>query len=189
MNVLSESGVVRKDITASFGDASGVAEGIPVTLKLMVYDLSGEDVTPLAGAAIYVWHCDREGRYSMYSESVVGENYLRGVQAADDDGLIEFRTIFPGCYAGRWPHVHFEVYESLETATSYSQQMRTSQLAFPQDVCEAVYATKGYEDSVTNLAQLSIDSDNVFSDGYSLQLAKVSGSVEEGYTVTLNVPV
>ncbi len=159
VNVLSESGVVRRDITASFGDASGVAEGIPVTLKLKVYDLSGEDVTPLAGAAIYVWHCDREGRYSMYSESVVDENYLRGVQTADDNGLVEFRTIFPGCYAGRWPHVHF------------------------------VYATEGYEDSVTNLAQLSLASDNVFSDGYSLQLATVTGSVEDGYTVRLNVPV
>ena len=85
--------------------------------------------------------------------------------------------------------MHFEVYESLETATSASNKLRTSQLAFPEDVCEEVYATEGYEQSVTNLGQVSLDTDGIFSDGYSLQLAKVTGSVEEGYVATLNVPV
>src|SRR5688500_16415668 len=65
-NVLAESGVVRSDITSSFGSASGVAEGVPLTLRFRVYDLGGEEVTPLAGAALYAWHCDREGSYSMY---------------------------------------------------------------------------------------------------------------------------
>ncbi len=82
-NVLSESGVVRSDITSSFGSASGVAEGVPLTLRFRVYDLAGEDVTPLAGAALYAWHCDREGNYSMYDGDAVDENYLRGVQEAD----------------------------------------------------------------------------------------------------------
>lgn len=188
-NVLSESGVVRSDITSSFGDASGVAEGIPTTVKLKVYDLNGDSITPLAGAAIYLWHCDREGRYSLYDDAVASENYLRGVQEADDEGNLTFTTIFPACYAGRWPHMHFEVYESLAKATNADNKLRTSQLALPEDVCNDVYATEGYEQSVTNLGQLTLESDNVFSDGYSLQMAKVTGSVTEGYTVTLNVPV
>ena len=141
------------------------------------------------GAALYAWHCDREGSYSMYDGDAVDENYLRGVQEADEDGWLSFTTIFPGCYAGRWPHVHFEVYESVETATSASNKQRTSQLAFPQDVCEEVYATEGYEQSVTNLAGVSLDTDGIFSDGHSLQLARVTGSVEEGYVATLNVPI
>jgi protocatechuate 3,4-dioxygenase beta subunit len=188
-NVLSESGIVRSDITSSFGTASGVAEGIPVTVRLKVYDLEGDDATALAGAAVYLWHCDRDGNYSMYSEAVADENYLRGVQETDADGRLEFTTIFPACYSGRWPHMHFEVYESLDAATTYTTKLRTSQLALPQDVCDTVYATEGYEQSVTNLAQISLDSDNIFSDGYSLQMAKVTGSVDEGYVVTLNVPV
>ncbi|MEV5003682.1 intradiol ring-cleavage dioxygenase [Nocardioides sp. LML1-1-1.1] len=188
-NVLSESGVVRSDITSSFGDATGVAAGIPATVKLKVYDLDGDEVTPLAGAAIYLWHCDREGRYSMYDEAIAEENYLRGVQEADANGELTFTTIFPACYSGRWPHMHFEVYESLAKATSGDNKLRTSQLALPEDVCNDVYATEGYEQSVTNLEQLSLDSDGIFSDGYSLQLAKVTGSVTDGYTVTLNVPV
>lgn len=189
VNVLTESGVVRSDLTTSFGSASGVAEGVPVTIRLKVLDLDGEDATVMAGAAVYLWHCDREGRYSMYDEEVVDENYLRGVQETDADGRVEFTSIFPACYDGRWPHMHFEVYESLDAATTYSNKLRTSQLALPQDVCEDVYATEGYEASVDNLARVSLDSDMVFADGHSLQMATVTGSVDEGYTISLNVPV
>jgi len=189
-NVLAESGIVRSDITTSFGSAGGVAEGVPTTVRLKVYDLAGEDATALAGAAIYLWHCNREGEYSMYSAAVADENYLRGVQEADADGRVEFTTIFPAAYDGRWPHMHFEVYPSLAEATTAANKLRTSQLAIPEDVCRAVYENvEGYEQSVTNLDGTSLDTDGVFSDGYSLQLASVTGSVEDGYTLSLNVPV
>ena len=190
VNVLSESGIVRSDLTSSFGSASGVAEGVPVTVRLKVYDLNGTTVTPLAGAALYLWHCDREGRYSMYSEGVTDENYLRGVQETAADGSVEFITIFPACYDGRWPHMHFEVYESLDSATSYSNKLRTSQLAIPEDSCREVYGVvDGYESSADTFSGVSLDTDGVFSDGYSLQLATVTGSADEGYTFSLNVPV
>jgi protocatechuate 3,4-dioxygenase beta subunit len=190
VNVLTESGVVRSDITASFGSASGVADGVPMTIRMKVYDLDGEDATVLAGAAVYVWHCDRDGEYSMYSDTVGDENYLRGVQEADADGVVEFTSIFPACYAGRWPHIHFEVYRSLAEAIRAGSKLRTSQIAIPQDVCEEVYGgAEGYDQSVTKLAQVSLDSDMVFADGHSLQLGKVTGSLDEGYTIALNVPV
>lgn len=188
-NALTTTGVVRSDITSSFGDSSGTAAGIPLTFSLTVVDVSGEGDagTPVAGAAVYAWHCDRDGQYSMYD--ITDQNYLRGVQEADADGKVTFTSIFPACYPGRWPHIHFEVYPSLDEATSATGRMRTSQLALPQDVSEAVYATDGYEQSVTNLQGVTLDSDMVFSDGYSLQMAKVSGSVSQGYTATLRVPV
>lgn len=188
-NILTTTGVVRSDITTSFGDSSGTAEGIPLTFSLTVVDVSGDGDagTPVAGAAVYAWHCDREGRYSMYD--ITDQNYLRGVQEADADGKVTFTSIFPACYPGRWPHIHFEVYPSLEDATSATNRMRTSQLALPQAVSEAVYATAGYEQSVANLQGVTLDSDMVFSDGYALQMAKTSGSVEQGYTAALRVPV
>jgi protocatechuate 3,4-dioxygenase beta subunit len=188
-NALTTTGVVRSDITSSFGDSSGTAEGIPLTFSMTVVDVSGEGDagTPVAGAAVYVWHCDRDGKYSMYD--LEDQNYLRGVQEADADGKVTFTSIFPGCYAGRWPHIHFEVYPSLDDATSATNRMRTSQLALPQDACDAVYATQGYEQSITNLAGITLDTDNVFSDGYALQMAKTAGSVSQGYTATLRVPV
>jgi len=187
-NVLTESGVVRQDITKSFGDASGVAEGVPTTVALTLLDVAGGG-TPLAGAAVYAWHCDAAGRYSLYDQEIAAENYLRGVQESDADGNVTFKTVFPAAYMGRWPHIHFEVYESLAAASSGGQKLRTSQLAIPQDACEAVYATPGYEQSVQNLAQTSLDSDMVFSDGYASQLANVSGNVSDGYALTLNVGV
>jgi protocatechuate 3,4-dioxygenase beta subunit len=105
------------------------------------------------------------------------------------DGSVLFTTIFPAAYAGRWPHIHFEVYPSLDAATTASGKLRTSQLALPEDACKQVYASEGYGQSLQNLAQTSLDTDMVFSDGYSLQLAKVTGNVTDGMTATLNVPV
>jgi protocatechuate 3,4-dioxygenase beta subunit len=188
VNVLTESGIVRSDITRSFGSASGVAEGVPLTVTLKVLDTAG-DAAPLEGAAVYLWHCDREGRYSLYSDDIRNENYLRGVQETAADGTVTFTSIFPAAYSGRWPHIHFEVYPSLDAATTATGKLRTSQLAFPEEPCKQVYATDGYTGSLQNLSQTSLDTDMVFSDGYSLQLAKVTGDVTNGYTATLNVPV
>jgi hypothetical protein len=118
-------------------------------------DLAGGGA-PFAGAAVYVWHCDREGRYSLYSDGATRENYLRGVQIADAAG----------------------------------KAIATSQVALPKDACDAVYAKPGYDQSVRNLAQVSLDNDNVFGDdGGATQLGTVSGDAASGYTVTLAVRV
>ncbi|MEV8371170.1 3,4-dioxygenase subunit beta [Kribbella sp. NPDC056861] len=121
-NVLTESGIVRSDLTKSFGSASGVAEGVPLTVELVVLDAAKD--TPLAGAAVYLWHCDAQGRYSLYDGEISGENYCRGVQAADSAGKVTFTTIFPAAYQGRWPHIHFEVYSSLSEATAAGRSAR-----------------------------------------------------------------
>lgn len=188
-NVLNQTGVVRSDIRSSFNGATGTAEGVPLTVRLKVYDLTGTSTKALPGAAVYLWHADRDGRYSMYDSEIADQNYLRGVQVTDSDGWVEFTSIYPAAYDGRWPHIHFEVYPSEADAVAASNKLRTSQLAFPKDVCDVVYATAGYETSVSNLSRTSLETDNVFSDGYSLQLAAVTGSVAKGYLATLNVPV
>lgn len=185
-DVLSQDGVVRSDIRSSFGDLTGTAAGIPLALSLRVVDLDG--CTPKAGAAVYVWHCDREGRYSLYSSGATDQNYLRGVQVTGADGTAAFTSIFPACYPGRWPHVHFEIYPDLATARAGGSHV-TSQLAFPEATCEAAYATDGYGASVGNLARLSLDSDMVFSDGYSNQLATMSGDPASGYAAVLPVGI
>ncbi|CAM5453627.1 intradiol ring-cleavage dioxygenase [Streptomyces griseorubiginosus] len=190
VNVLKESGVVRRDITGSFGDsAGGTAEGVPLTLTLTVVDAASGCGTPRKEAAVYVWHCDREGGYSLYTEGLTGENYLRGVQETDEQGQVTFSSVFPGCYPGRWPHVHFEVYGSLRDAVSATAITSTSQLAFPEDVCDAVYATEGYGPSAPNLRRLSLETDSVFRDGHDRQLATVKGSVAKGYTASLTIAV
>jgi protocatechuate 3,4-dioxygenase beta subunit len=188
VNVLTRAGIVRSDITASFGSASGVADGVPLTVELTVVDV-GNGGGALAGAAIYLWQCDRNGAYSLYSPAIADQNYLRGVQETDRRGRVSFASIYPGAYSGRWPHIHFEVYPSLDEATSARHKMRTSQIALPEQTSALVYAVDGYEGSARNLAQSSLESDNVFGDGYSLQMARVTGTVADGFTARLTVPV
>jgi protocatechuate 3,4-dioxygenase beta subunit len=188
-DVLNQSGVVRSDIRSSFGGASGTAEGVPLTIKLAIQD-QDDSCAPLPGAAVYLWHCNREGQYSLYSQGVTDQNYLRGVQEADGNGVVTFTSVFPACYSGRWPHVHFEVYPSLAKATDQANKIATSQIALPKDTCDAVYQTDGYSQSVSNLAQVSLQNDNVFgNDGGARQLGSMSGSVGQGYVVELAVPV
>jgi protocatechuate 3,4-dioxygenase beta subunit len=179
-NVLNQSGIVRSDITSSFGSSTTKAEGVPLSITMTTNDFA-DNKSPLVGGAVYVWHCDREGRYSLYSEGVTNENYLRGVQETDDQGEVRFTTIFPACYSGRWPHIHFEVYPSLAKATNSANKIATSQMALPEATSKAVYASSGYEQSLGNFSRVSLDSDNVFSDGYDLQMPTVTGEVSSGY--------
>jgi protocatechuate 3,4-dioxygenase beta subunit len=187
-NALLLAGIARSDIRASVATASGTAQGVLLTVKLTLVD-SEASCAPLSGYAVYLWHCDRDGAYSMYAGSALNENYLRGVQETDADGVVTFTTIFPGCYAGRWPHMHFEIYPSLASATNASSKLHTSQLALPQAACDEVYATSGYSASVANLGSITLQSDNVFSDGVSSQLASVTGGASDGYVATLRVAV
>ena len=188
-NALALSGIVRSDIRSSIAGASGTAAGVPLTLTLTLGNTASA-CSPLAGHAIYLWHCNRAGQYSMYSSGVTDQNYLRGVQVTDDAGQVTFQTIFPGCYDGRMPHMHFEVYPSLAAASSYLGKVRTSQLAFPTAVCQAVYASAdGYSASAANLSDISFATDNVFSDGVSLQLVSIAGDVDAGYVATVSVSV
>ena len=184
-NVLGDEGIVRSELVSSFGESSGVADGIPIAFNLSLVEAATGSAIP--GAVVYLWHCTADGRYSLYE--IEDENFLRGVQVADDAGRISVTSIFPGGYAGRWPHAHFEVYSSLEEAAAGSSVIKVSQLALPQADCEAVFADSRYGNSAQNLSQLSLDTDNVFSDGWTDQLATLSGSANDGYTASLLVRV
>ncbi|MET8154108.1 intradiol ring-cleavage dioxygenase [Actinoplanes sp. NPDC049668] len=188
IEIRTVAGVVRSDIRPSFNGATGVAGGIGLNFSLTVLSLA---CVPLVGAAVYAWHCDREGRYSLYSSGVTNQNYLRGIQATDSTGTVTFRSVYPGCYAGRWPHIHFEVYSSLANATSgRGPIVKTSQIALPKDVSSAVYATTGYSQSVTNLSRVTLATDMVFRDDLAArEMATVTGNVTTGYTARLTIAV
>jgi protocatechuate 3,4-dioxygenase beta subunit len=186
-NALALKGIVRSDVRSSIVTSNTIAKGVPLKVQLVIN--SAEECKALAGAAIYIWHCDRDGQYSMYSESVLEENYLRGVQVARSDGKLEFITIVPGAYPGRWPHIHFEVYPNLAKATTGANAIATSQLAFPESMCTEVYTSPGYEASVRNMKSLSLKRDGVFSDGVDQQTPTITGTAATGLTATLSISV
>ena len=159
-------------------------------MNLTVLD-AGNGYGPMEAVAVYAWHADAEGRYSMYSQGVENENYLRGVQPTDSAGTASFTTVVPGCYDGRWPHIHFEVYRSTAEATSDGQIVKTSQIALPQAACEQVYQdTATYPTSRDNLSRTSLTGDMVFGDDGGIhQLATVTGDATSGYVANLTIGV
>lgn len=190
VNALTEQGVIRTDLRPSFGSLTPVAEGIRLDLELTLVDADG--CTALAGHAIYIWHCDTIGKYSLYD--TVDASYLRGVGVADARGRVRFTTIFPGCYDGRWPHIHFEVFESIEAAVSGEASVLTAQMALPEADCAAVYAADPrYANGTRNLGRITIASDNVFSDNSAAEIEQqtlvLSGEPTTGYSGTLTIPV
>lgn len=177
--VLSNSAMVRSDITEG-------KSGVPLTLALKLVDVNN-GCAPITDASVYVWHCDKDGVYSGYSQpgaDTRGETFCRGIQDVDSEGMVLFETIYPGWYTGRITHIHFQVF-----LFSSSSATATSQIAFPEAITTEVYnstlyATHGQNSSVSGFSQ-----DNVFSDGVSYQLAEVTGDVENGYLATLTVGV
>ena len=93
---------VRRDIT------EGKA-GLRLDLRIKVVDASS--CKRLEDVAVEIWHADAGGTYSGFSqEGTAGKTYLRGVQLTGGDGVAQFRTVYPGWYAGRAIHVHMKAH-------------------------------------------------------------------------------
>lgn len=187
-NVLTLSSFQRSDIRSSVGTGT-MATGVTTTVTLTVVDVNTA-CTPLAGYAVYLWHCDPQGQYSLYDQP--NETWLRGVQVTDANGQVTFTTVFPGCYAGRYPHMHFEIFSSLANATSGRYARLVSQLAMPADACNAVYADAAvYGGSSNRFASASFTSDNVFGDNTTAQKSAMTlaadGFPTAGYTASATV--
>jgi protocatechuate 3,4-dioxygenase beta subunit len=166
---------------------------VPLQLDITLVNTNAS-CAALSGWAIYLWHCTRDGLYSLYNTSVQNENFLRGVQASDSAGKLSFTTIFPGCYAGRYPHIHFEVFQSLGVATGFANRVLTSQMALPRDACSAVYSgASGYGSSLSSLSGVSLQNDGIFADNTAAQVAaqtiSLGGSVAAGYTGSIIVGI
>ncbi|GAB3790010.1 hypothetical protein GCM10028818_59480 [Spirosoma horti] len=165
-------------------DRTGVALAINMTIKN-----STNSCAALAGALVDIWHCDKDGYYSEYggsgmqSVNFTNVDFLRGRQTTDANGGVAFKSIFPGWYSGRAPHIHVHVY----TATGKS--LLVTQIAFPYDITNGVY-TAGQSYGYTKGAQdTTNERDNVFSDGFTTELATLSGSLSAGYTLTHTIVV
>jgi len=175
----SNSAIFRTDITEG-------KTGIPLSLTLTIVN-SNNNCAVITGARVDIWHCDKDGYYSEYSEpgylgtqDNTGKTFLRGIQLSDSNGQVKFTTIYPGWYTGRVTHIHVEVFVN-------SVLKLTTQLAFPDSLNTTVYKTSLYsahgQNSITNT------NDGVFSDSYTSELLTISGNTTDGYTATFKVGV
>jgi protocatechuate 3,4-dioxygenase beta subunit len=164
--------------------------GVPLTLVLTVLD-AAKGCAPIANANVEIWHCDADGIYSEYVDATnpgsTATTYLRGVQTTDAAGRVTFKTIYPGWYAPRAPHIHVRVYDGVNLK-------ETTQFGFPEAVNATVYGGGGaYTKGPSPTAN---DDDSEFGNGSALgtalgghdfQIAAVTGSNAAGYVATLPV--
>ncbi|KJD34463.1 intradiol ring-cleavage dioxygenase [Tamlana nanhaiensis] len=176
--IKTPSDLVRENI---IGDRSGVA----LLITLTIQDQS-DDCEPLSGVYVDLWHCDAQGDYSEYggtgmqSTNYTNNHFLRGRQTTDANGQASFISIFPGWYNGRAPHIHIEVLDQNENS------IRVTQIAFPKDICDTVYATSDYNGEANTLNE----SDNVFSDSLDgNMLDSITGNTTDGYTLLKTITV
>ena len=189
VNALRQSGVLRGDMRASFNGMTGTAAGATLRLDMTLVSVA-KSCAPVAGQAVYLWHANAIGQYSLYD--LPDQNYLRGVVVTDAVGRATITTIVPGCYAGRWPHIHFEVFAGLASAVSGRKSLLTSQFALPGAVVADLYdADPRYPDSLVNFAQISLAQDNVFGDNTAEQIARqtprMTGDAANGYTASVTI--
>lgn len=169
VNVLTEAGVMRRDLRGGIGGQGPAADGVALDLELALVDVT-RACAPLAGHAVYLWQCDAAGRYSIYN--VPGATWLRGMQDSDANGIVRFTTILPGTYPGRWPHMHFEVFRSPAEAVTGRAALLTAQVALPAQATAAIYATDArYAASRAPFSRLSPETDGVFGDNTPEQRA------------------
>lgn len=138
----------RSDIRSDPFDGL-IRTGILLQLTFRVLQLRDRRCTPLSDAIVDLWHCDAEGRYSN-ADSLQGntneQQFLRGYQVTDAQGLAQFVTIFPGSYPGRAVHIHFKVRSDRTRSHQASNQLYefTSQLYFDDAITAAVLERPPY---------------------------------------------
>ncbi|WP_404365498.1 hypothetical protein [Marinobacter sp.] len=186
-DVLTSPAVFRSDIRPNL-DGSNPQPGVKFLLQMSVVDVS-RDCAPMAGAAVYLWHCNADGDYSGYpgmgQDARSGSTFLRGVQVTDSSGQVRFRTIYPGRYPGRATHFHARIYQD----ESFNTPLRTTQFAFDDARTSQVYAaSSAYQESGAARA-VTNDQDFLFRDGFENQLLELSGDSESGYGGSIVVGV
>ena len=157
--------------------------GLPLALTITVVNASNA-CSPVANAAVDIWQCDAEGRYSEYAQpgyNGTGQTFLRGIQTTDASGRVTFTTVFPGWYQGRATHIHVEV--KIGGAV-----VKVTQIAFEESVIAAVYATGVYAAKGRN--PTSNAGDMVFADSLASELATITGGdTTSGYTAAFTVGI
>ncbi len=171
-------------------DVTGGQTGVPMVITFTLVNTNNACAV-LSGYRIDIWHCNAKGYYSGYAnqpgvsgtQSYVGQTWLRGYQTTDANGQLTFNTIYPGWYAGRATHFHFEVYNN------EARLVKTGQLTMPETVSDAIHVTAGYNGTVNTTRNAN---DSVFGNSatdLANQTMTLKGSIVAGFAATYTIGV
>ena len=146
------------DVTMIRSDMRDGHPGVELQLNLRVLDSDGMCMTPISGVEVYIWHTDALGFYSgfngqdpnkTYSGGIErtienADRFCRGIQTTDKDGIVRFRTVYPGWYNGRAIHIHFVALRpgSMAATTSYRSNQYmifTTQMYFAEQFSRMIH--------------------------------------------------
>jgi len=175
----------RSDIRSNPSDGA-VKDGALLRLELRVSTVSSGDCIALQGAMVDIWQCDALGVYSGVSDpgfNTKGQQFLRGYQITDADGMARFTTIYPGWYQGRTVHIHFKV--RTDSADGHSYEF-TSQFFFDDTLTDQVHAEEPYASK--GVRTLRNDGDGIYRDGGD-QLLLTVNKTDDGYLGTFDIGI
>lgn len=161
-----------------------VAVGTPFAITFQVMHLKAGDCLPLPNAQIDIWHCDASGVYSDVQDpgfDTTGQQFLRGYQMTDTQGIAQFQTIYPGWYPIRTVHIHFKIRTASVARRSYEF---TSQVYFPDDLTDRVHAALPY--SSNGRRRIRNHHDFIFQAGGDRLMLEPS-EANNGYTATFPI--
>jgi protocatechuate 3,4-dioxygenase beta subunit len=118
-------------------------------LDLTITIVNCQTGAPLAGADVDLWQCNSTGHYSGYDvdpdalptnlengqEPTNAERFLRGKQTTDASGEVAFKTIYPGWYTLRTPHIHLKIFTG-------GRCNITTQLYLPESLSQDIFQQK-----------------------------------------------
>jgi len=182
----------RSDIRPDSKGSTGTQAGLPLTLAISVANYASGACTPISGAQVHIWHCNAQGEYSDIQAASNGgganltnENFLRGYQFTDSNGLVTFTTIYPGWYSGRAVHIHVKV-RIFDTSGNVTTEA-TTQLFFDDTTTTAVYAANSaYKTGTRDVLNAA---DGIYGSESPALLVALTGTASTSYAGTVAIGI
>lgn len=178
--------------------------GVDLYTDLQFIDIN--TCEPVPNLFIDFWHCNSTG---VYSGVVAGGNgnsgdatninntAFRGLYPTDDDGVVQFLTLFPGHYTGRATHIHIlgSYNGTVLSNNTYAGSVgaHVGQIFFDQSLISEVEATAAY---AVNTQQLTLNAaDSILKESAAtgfdpvVEYALLGDTVEDGLFSWISVGV
>ena len=153
-----------------------------------------DSCTPLNDAKVDIWLANSQGIYSGVQDAGTGQNnFLRGYQMTDENGAVQFTTVYPGWYEGRAIHIHVKVrnFEGSNETLEWTSQFYLNNSINEQVHTQPPYSSHGPVDMTNeeDFIYAGPSNDGLVQTNTGQHLMLKLNEDEQGYTGTFNIGV